>query len=433
MDDRSLASYLVRVSTDPAFRRLASSDAETSFADYDLTDEERGILLGDPAGMFGLLGRVVREQLGVTAPNEGARTPLRADAPDVAADRGAAPQFPSPPLPGTPLPEMAVLVRLLPYAEGAAGVDLRVSYVASMQPVPHPALVDGVPLSAAAPHEAPFDDAAARAGDDSADITIVGLGLVAPDHLTREAERAVREAREVLYLDTGIATNAVLSAISDNVTSLFAESYQEDGPRLDAYAHMAERVVEAAADHAPVVFAVHGHPLVGVHAPFAIARIAAERGLTVRVVPGISAMDCLFADLGIDPVVSGMQMYEATDLLLRRRPLQPDVPALIWQVGNLESRLHTSRRSRPERFFGFRDHLFQFYPRDHVVTIYFAAPHPLVPTVKIPSTIAELPERAGDLHAGVTVYVPPAFDRPVVDSELLARVDDASHLEQITD
>jgi len=49
--------------------------------------------------------------------------------------------------------------------------------------------------------------------------------------------------------------------------------------------------------------------------------------------PGISAEDCLFADLGIDPSFMGCQTVEATDLLLRNRPLITSGHVLIWQVG----------------------------------------------------------------------------------------------------
>ena len=51
-------------------------------------------------------------------------------------------------------------------------------------------------------------------------ITVVGLGIVGVDQLTREAERAVRSANEVLYADTGIATQTVLESLGPKVTNL---------------------------------------------------------------------------------------------------------------------------------------------------------------------------------------------------------------------
>jgi hypothetical protein len=264
------------------------------------------------------------------------------------------------------------------------------------------------------------------------EIYIVGLGIVNVDQVTRETERVVRECNEVLYVDTGIATRQFLESLCPRVTSLYETSYAEGAHRLDAYSHMAARVVDAALDHPPVAFAVQGHPVVGVQAPFLIRDLAAALGLSVTVLPGVSAMDCLFAELMIDPCLFGLQMYEATDLLLRRRPLQPDVPALIWQVGAVETRLHTMCRSRPERFDGLRTHLLRFYPPTHVVSAVFASPHPLMKSQVIPFAIEAIGRHAAELHAGYTLFIPASGIRPIGDQELLSRIDSRQWLQQIT-
>ena len=48
-------------------------------------------------------------------------------------------------------------------------------------------------------------------------------------------------------------------------------------------------------------------------------------GLRAVIVPGVSTDDCLFSDLGIDPLRDGVQIYGATDFLAQRRV--PDVSA----------------------------------------------------------------------------------------------------------
>jgi len=264
------------------------------------------------------------------------------------------------------------------------------------------------------------------------DIYIVGLGILNVDHVTRETEGVLRRCHEVLYVDTGVATKAFLEGLCPRITDLYQTSYAEDSPRLDAYHHMAARVVDAAMAHPPVAFAMHGHPIVGVYAPFLIRDMARMLDLKVQVLPGISAMDCLFAELMVDPCVSGMQMYEATDLLLRRRTLHPDVPALIWQIGNVETRLHTSRVSKPERFERFRAFLMRFYPPAHPVTAYYAAPHPLMPSTVLSFPLSEMCVDAYRLHAGFTLYVPPVAEKPVADHELLQQMDSVEHLHRIT-
>ena len=83
-------------------------------------------------------------------------------------------------------------------------------------------------------------------------------------------------------------------------------------------------------------------------------------------------------------------MYEATDLPLRQRPLQPDVPCLLWQVGTVESSLFGRAANKPGRFTKIRDYLLRFYP-------------------------------------GLTLYIPPVEWRPVADDDLLKQLVSAEH------
>jgi hypothetical protein len=216
------------------------------------------------------------------------------------------------------------------------------------------------------------------------------------------------------------------------VTDLLAESYAPERNRIDAYHHMAARVVEAALDHPPVTFLMQGHPFVFAYAPALIVDLAALLGLRVRLLPAISSMDALFAEMRIDPATSGLLMYEATDLLLRRRPLLPDVPTLVWQVGTLETRLHSTRASRPERLERFVAHLLTAYRPEHVVRAVHISPHPLAPTTVVSVPIGELASCAPSLHPGVTLYIPPSVVRPIADFDLLQKLDDPAHLDRIT-
>jgi hypothetical protein len=238
------------------------------------------------------------------------------------------------------------------------------------------------------------------------DIWIAGLGLQTATQVTREVELAIRSSREVFYLDTGVATRSFLQPLCPRATSLYEESYAEEAPRVNAYAHMAARVVDAALDHPPITFAIHGHPLVATHPPFLVLELANALDIPCRVLPGISAIDAIFADLRLDPVVHGVQMYEATDLLLRRRPLQPDVPAIIWQIGPLETCLHSMAVSRPERFSRLIAHLRQYYPARHEAAAIYCSPHPILPPAIFRFALEDMGNYAQDFHAGFSLYLP---------------------------
>ncbi len=264
------------------------------------------------------------------------------------------------------------------------------------------------------------------------DIWIVGLGVQTATQVTGEVEQAIRASREVLYVDTGVATRSFLSELCPRVTALYDASYREEHSRTGAYEHMAEQVIEAAIDHPPVTFALHGHPLVAAQPPFRLMELARARGLRVRVLPGVSAIDTIMADLRLDPVVHGIQMYEATDLLLRRRPLQPDVPALIWQIGPLETCLHTMRVSRPKRFDRFIAHLRLFYPPSHEVVAIYCSPHVLMPPAILRFALEDMGSKAPEIHSGFSLYIPPVSARPIHDHDLLEKLYSIDHLRSIT-
>src|SRR5215472_14833287 len=91
------------------------------------------------------------------------------------------------------------------------------------------------------------------------DISIVGLGIVKVDQITIEAERAIRQSNEVLYVETGIGVRAFLTERCNKVTDL-TSSYIHGRDRLEAYHVMAASVIDSALDHSPVAFALYGHP-----------------------------------------------------------------------------------------------------------------------------------------------------------------------------
>lgn len=265
----------------------------------------------------------------------------------------------------------------------------------------------------------------------TADITIVGLGLSPADHLTPEAEAAVRAAREVLFTDTNPGTAERLAAWCPRVTPLYEHVYVDGANRLAVYHETAIRVVEAALDHRPIVWAKHGHALVFSYVPSLVRDLAELLGLSVAVVPGISTLDLTFARSFLDPGVNGLLVYEATDLLLRRRQLLADVPTLLLQVGNLETRLHDGRPSAPARLHRLRSVLREVYPADHPV-IAWSFGGSGRPDVTWRFRLDDLPDHAPSLHTGVTLLVPPARTRPVVDRDLLAALDDPEHLDRVT-
>jgi uncharacterized protein YabN with tetrapyrrole methylase and pyrophosphatase domain len=120
--------------------------------------------------------------------------------------------------------------------------------------------------------------------------------------------------------------------------------------------------------------------------------------------PGISAIDCLFADLGLDPGVSGCQIYEATDFVLHRRSVDTRAALVLLQVAVVGA-----WRAEPGHRRGLKvlaDYLRELYPTAHEAILYEASPLPVADPV---ITLVRLDQLEASAPGEIaTLYVPPA-------------------------
>jgi hypothetical protein len=82
-----------------------------------------------------------------------------------------------------------------------------------------------------------------------------------------------------------------------------------------------------------VVGVFYGHPGVFVSPSHRTIALACDEGHIAIMLLAISAEDCLFADLDVDPSSAGCVMYEVMDLLLSNRSLIPSSHLILYQVG----------------------------------------------------------------------------------------------------
>lgn len=263
------------------------------------------------------------------------------------------------------------------------------------------------------------------------DIYVVGLGMVSVRQITRETEDAIRASNTVLYVDAGFGVHSYLASLCQNVENLLTE-YHEGSLRVDTYRAMAARVIEAALDSPPVTFAVYGHPTFFVYPSELIRRSAALLGLGVDVLPGISTIDAVSVDLGIDFGTTGLQVHEATGMLLTKRRLDPEIPCLLLQVDAIETAFYATGRSLPERFRRLQEHLMEFYPPEHVVASVRSSTFPLFSPDIEPIPLGDLSGRLADSGATGTLFIPAVSARPFTDTELAADVNDLAHLRRVT-
>lgn len=262
------------------------------------------------------------------------------------------------------------------------------------------------------------------------EIFIVGLGAVGISQVTPEVDAALRSSKVVFVVDNNPGVDEYLHSVCPRVENLMG-AYRLGENRLGAYDRMATAVLEAAIDTPPVTFAVYGHPRLYVYPSQEIIEVASHLGLQCRVLPGISTVDVILCDLGLDPGLHGLQMYEASDAMVRGRPLQPDVPCLLLQVGSLETGISTLEPSRPERFERFQRYLSSFYDDSHIISVLSVATVPGQKARIVSFPLRRMVHNAGQFTIETTLYIPPARLRPIVYAELLRDMQSPDHLKNI--
>jgi precorrin-3B methylase len=253
------------------------------------------------------------------------------------------------------------------------------------------------------------------------DIGIVGLGIVAAHQITREAEEILRRSRHTLLADPSFGVLAHLEAICPKVTSLNS-LYELGKSRLPTYRRMAKAVINAALTESPVCFATYGHPLVLCYPTALIQRAATLLNLRVEIYPGVSSLDTLLVDLGVHIGVDGLQMYEATDLLLYRRQIQPDVPCILWQAHVVGNPTCNATPRAVEEFLPLQDYLLEFYPPKHSITLVVSKTFPLLPSLTESYPLQTLAERLSTGPQLGNLYIPALRGSPIKDFDLLRRL-----------
>lgn len=234
-------------------------------------------------------------------------------------------------------------------------------------------------------------------------LVVVGTGLKAALHLTPEARDEISRADRVFYLVSDPLSERYFKTLSPKAKSL-APCYALGRPRMAAYERMIERILAQVRSGKRVCAAFYGHPGVSVLPSHEAIRQARKEGFEAKMLPGISAEDCLFAELGLDPTRSGCQSYEATDFLVYGRRFDPSSALILWQagvVGNLDY------RDRPTRS-GMRrltERLARAYGTKHEVILYEASLLPVIPSTIRAITIGRLPHAR--ITGGTTLFVPP--------------------------
>ena len=154
-------------------------------------------------------------------------------------------------------------------------------------------------------------------------ITIVGLGPGDAGLITIQAWHLL-SAADTVYLRT--ARHPAVDGLPARIKRhTFDEIYQTAERFDEVYRQIAEEVLRIGTER-DILYAVPGNPFVGETTVATILRGAANAGIPVRIVPGISFVEPALAAMGID-ALDGLQIFDGIEIASALYPpLNPDVP-----------------------------------------------------------------------------------------------------------
>jgi uncharacterized protein YabN with tetrapyrrole methylase and pyrophosphatase domain len=235
-------------------------------------------------------------------------------------------------------------------------------------------------------------------------LTVVGTGIRIGLQLTPEAAEAIEAADELLYVNAEPFGDRWLASLHPRARNLITH-YRPGVERKVVYEEIVEAILEPVRGGKRVCAAFYGHPGVFVRPSHEAVRRARAEGFEAEMLPAVSAVDCLFADLGVDPAHYGCASYDATDFLSRERPLDTSAALVLWQVAAVGETRAVTEGEHGRNLPVLVDRLLAHYPPEHEVVLYEATPFPVGQPLVERLTLRELGEAEPTPQA--TLYVPP--------------------------
>lgn len=253
-------------------------------------------------------------------------------------------------------------------------------------------------------------------------LICVGTGMRLAGQMTAIAKSHIEQADVVLGAVANALSRQWLMSVAKEYICLaqfYGDGTDEGKARDITYQQMVECIVEQVRLGKTVCAAFYGHP--GIFACIAHKAIAQAKseGFAAHMEPGISAEDCLVADLGLDPGATGLTSMEATQFLIYQRVLDPATLVILWQPGLVGDLTLKQFKTSRERLSLLVEKLSQYYPLDHQVILYEAATSAVTKGRQEKLTLGSIPD--ADIQV-ITTLVIPAYQSLVIDQDYVSRL-----------
>ena len=233
-------------------------------------------------------------------------------------------------------------------------------------------------------------------------LTVVGTGIQIGRDLTASARSSIQHADKVFFLVADLVAAAIVKDLNPTAESLHV-LYEYGKPRSTTYQRIVDRILDEVRRGSRVTVVAYGHPGVFASAAHAAIECARREGFEALMLPAVSAVDCLIADLGVDPGTRGFQMFDASDFVRRaHNSFDPSTDLVLLQI-SLINEVNYRTESNPVGLQSLVDQLIKSYGPEYPAIIYQASGHAICG-----ASIQRMPIRAlasASVGLGSTLYV----------------------------
>ena len=234
----------------------------------------------------------------------------------------------------------------------------------------------------------------------------IGLGIDCRLHITEQAKQTLRVCSKIFVLNPDTVALSLVRSLNPAAELIDCNKfYRGVKLRPNAYKIIARNVLKACTPHSNIGFVTYGHPMFLVSAVEQIIAKANETKINVQVIPGISSFDTLMSDLQVDPGY-GVQIYDATLMLLTKPKINTEIPLIIFQMSNIMSLKIERKFIHHKRLTKLREFLLTMYPSDHKCRI-LSSPIRSYEPPKVSTVLLKTLDRPGviNLNSRPTLYV----------------------------
>ena len=164
-------------------------------------------------------------------------------------------------------------------------------------------------------------------------LVLAGFGSSSALQLTIEAQQMAVHLGHVLSLGLPERLRALLTRQGVEVTAL--DHLLAEKPFAEGYASIGQAVLARAQKDPPAMFISQGSPLFVNAITRYLAAEAAKLQLAVRIFPGVSPVDVIVAEFGIDVGRAGLQTITAGGAVARPAAINPRMPLVLLDLAGL--------------------------------------------------------------------------------------------------